>query len=157
MWVDHDSFISNGRVIYSFESLITLNQPSRNLRGRQNDPLEIGPESRYTIISRVFCRIVNFVIKILSLLTFAEYKLPIVPFSNKLIPIIQFPSIFCRRVLLRPSQIAECCCGMTYWVLRSPYRFHSQNEIIIFPQPNKIGCGGYQQMPIIGVYPNSYW
>ena len=47
MWVDHDSFISNGRVIYSFESLITLKQPSRNMRGRQNDSLEIGPESRY--------------------------------------------------------------------------------------------------------------
>ena len=35
MWVGHDSFISNGRVIYSFESLITLKQPSRNMRGRQ--------------------------------------------------------------------------------------------------------------------------
>ena len=35
MWVGHDSFISNGRVIYSFESLIILKQPSRNMRGRQ--------------------------------------------------------------------------------------------------------------------------
>ena len=32
----HDSFISgDGRVIYSFESLITLRQPSTNRRGRQ--------------------------------------------------------------------------------------------------------------------------
>ena len=52
MWVGHDSFISNGRVIYSFESLITLKQPSRNMRGRQNDSLEIGPESFYTLSFR---------------------------------------------------------------------------------------------------------
>ena len=35
MLVGHDSFICNGRVIYSFESLITPKQPLRNMRGRQ--------------------------------------------------------------------------------------------------------------------------
>ena len=43
---------ANGRVIYSFESLITLKQPPRNIRGRQNDSLEIGPESRYAFDSK---------------------------------------------------------------------------------------------------------
>ena len=54
MWVGHDSFISNGRVIYSFESLITLKQPSTNIRGRQNHSLEIGPESLYTTVQPLF-------------------------------------------------------------------------------------------------------
>ena len=34
VWVGHDSLISNGRLIYSIESLITLKQPSTNKRGR---------------------------------------------------------------------------------------------------------------------------
>ena len=36
MWIGHDSFISNGRVIYSFESLITLKQPCHTKEGAKN-------------------------------------------------------------------------------------------------------------------------
>ena len=35
IWVDHDSFSSYRRVIYSFKSLITLKQPTPHNRGRQ--------------------------------------------------------------------------------------------------------------------------
>ena len=50
----------------------------------------------------VFCRT-----ELISLLTFAEYKLPIVRFPNKLFPINQFPNIFCRIVLPNGS-VSEC-------------------------------------------------
>ena len=44
----------------------------------------------------VFCRMVFCRTELISLLTFAEYKLPIVRFPSKLFPITQFPNIFCR-------------------------------------------------------------
>ena len=50
MWVGHDSFISNGKVIYSFESLITLKQPPRNMRGRQIHLFNFGGNNVYNFV-----------------------------------------------------------------------------------------------------------
>jgi len=63
---------------------------------------------------RVFCRMVFCRTELISLLTFAEYKLPIVRFPNKLFPINQFPNIFCRIVLPNGS-VSECLfCRMVF-------------------------------------------
>ena len=63
---------------------------------------------------RVFCRMVFCRIELISLLTFAEYKLPIVRFRSKLFPITKFPNIFCRIVLPNGS-VSECLfCRMVF-------------------------------------------
>ena len=63
---------------------------------------------------RVFCQMVFCRTELISLLIFAEYKLPIVRFPNKLFPITKFPNIFCRIVLPNGS-VSECLfCRMVF-------------------------------------------
>ena len=52
MWVVHDSYISNGRVIHPFESLITIKQPSTNKIGRQIHLFSISVKYVFDILHK---------------------------------------------------------------------------------------------------------